>query len=95
MFPYYDFDMTEKLSWQEIERRYERQWIQLVDYDWPNGQQFPSSGCVRLHANSREEFNRLVLKAFPVDAARLFVGEPERESNVIFSPNTVKMTICS
>ena len=27
--------MEKKLTWEEISRRYDKQWVELVDYDWP------------------------------------------------------------
>jgi hypothetical protein len=27
--------MAEKLSWEEIKKNYDQEWVELVDYDWP------------------------------------------------------------
>ena len=87
--------MNEILSWPEIEERYNGEWVQLVDYDWPEGKPYPNAGHVRIHATTRKEFNRLVKQAAPVDAARLFVGKIKFDEGVIFSANAIKITACN
>ena len=86
--------MEEKLAWHEIEKFYDQQWVQLVEYEWEDGRPYPSSGVVRIHAPTRKEFNRLVLQSSAVDAARVFVGQSMLAKGVVFSPNIVKMTPC-
>jgi hypothetical protein len=67
--------MMEKLSWDEIKRKYDQQWVELVDYDWPDEGPDPKAGIVRVHAKTREEFDRLTDIDPPRDSAYVFVGE--------------------
>lgn len=68
--------MTEKLNWVEIKKRFDREWIELVEYDWPESETHPRAGIVRVHAKSRAEFHQTVAKLPPVDSAILYVGMP-------------------
>lgn len=43
--------MEPKLTWKEIEKRYDKEWVELVDYDWPEGNLNPSEGRVHVHAD--------------------------------------------
>ena len=61
--------MAEKLTWPEIERRYHQEWVQLIDYDWPEGEPYPAAGIVQFHAQTRKEFNQLSQKNPAPDAA--------------------------
>lgn len=40
--------MKERLTWDEIKRRYPDQWVALVDVEWPNMGEI-SSGVVYAH----------------------------------------------
>jgi hypothetical protein len=64
-----------KLTWDEIKKLYNEEWVELVDYDWPDEDPDPKSGIVRVHAKTREEFDRLTDIDAPEDAAIVFVGE--------------------
>ncbi len=94
-FMHYIYFMEQVLSWQEIEKNYNQQWVQLVDYDWPEGEPRPKSGRVRLHASTRKEFNKLVLEAEPVNAARIYVGTHKMPEGIILSSNVVRITSCA
>ena len=65
--------MKERLTWDEIEKRYWHQWVQLVDFDWPDTQFWPTTAVVRVHAPSREEFDKLAATGRPSRTARLYV----------------------
>jgi hypothetical protein len=65
--------MQEKLTWQEIEKRYWHQWVQLVDFDWPDTQPWPNTAVVRVHAANRQEFSKLAADGRPRRTATLFV----------------------
>ena len=65
--------MQEKLTWDEIEERYWHQWVQLVDFDWPDTQPWPNTAVVRVHAADRREFSRLAADGRPRSTATLFV----------------------
>ncbi len=72
--------MEKKLSWEEIKERYNQEWVELVDYDWPDGTPYPQSGIVRAHASERKRFyenckeHDMLEGTSPSDAAILFVG---------------------
>lgn len=68
--------MSKKLTWQEINEAYSDEWIQLVDYDWADGEADPQAGVVRIHSKDSKEFHRLVKETPVSHSAILFVGEP-------------------
>lgn len=76
-----------KLTWQEIEQKYNQEWVELVDYEWPEGRAYPMAGTVRVHARTRKEFDQLIMQDPPDDSALLFVGKPELPQGVILSAN--------
>lgn len=67
--------MEKKLTWDEIKRLYPDEWVELVDYDWPEEEQDPRGGVVRVHAKTRQEFDRLADIDPPTDSAYAYVGE--------------------
>jgi len=52
--------MADKMTWDEIKKCFDQEWVELVDYDWPDEQTDPKAGVVRIHAKTREEFDQLV-----------------------------------
>jgi hypothetical protein len=86
--------MPEKLTWDQIKARYNEEWVELIDYDWPDGTPWPKAGIVRVHAPERREFWRLANanKPRPKDSAIVFVGPPD-PSGVIRN-NLMTITVC-
>ena len=80
--------MTKKLSWSEICAQYDQEWVELIDYDWPEEEAFPRSGTIRVHAAMRKEFDRLINEDPPADSALVFVGERKPEPGVVLSANS-------
>lgn len=78
--------MEKKLSWAEISKRFDKQWVELIDYDWPDEDVYPLSGVVRVHALDRADFHRLIAQEPAPDSAIVFVGKVELPKGVIFSP---------
>lgn len=78
---------SEKLTWDEICRRYDQQWVELVDFDWPEEEPDPRSGIVRVHAAKRKDFDQLILQDPPEYSALLFIGERELPPGIIWSMN--------
>ena len=78
--------MDKKLTWSEISKIHDKEWVELVDYDWPDGTPYPKSGVVRVHASDRKEFYRLMRECQPKpeDSALVFVGQPPSEPNTIY-----------
>ena len=74
---------SKKLTWQEIEVQYDREWVELIDYDWPDEEANPKAGIVRVHAKTRKEFDELLLIDTPLNSACLYVGETLPD-NVVF-----------
>lgn len=84
--------MTEsKLNWEEIKERYHQQWVELVDYDWPESEPRPLSGVVRVHAKSRTEFDDLADVDPPFDSAYIFVGRPSKSDDVVITRGYTKV----
>lgn len=78
--------MAKKLTWEEIKELYNHEWVELVDYDWPEEEPEPRSGTVRAHSSNRAEFYKLAAKDSPVDSAIVFVGRERLPKDQIFSP---------
>lgn len=64
--------MNEKLTWDEIKRRYPDEWVALVDYEWPE-MRHVTEGVVYAHSPSRDELHKL--QRGLTDAAILFTGK--------------------
>lgn len=86
--------MGEKLSWKDIERLYDQQWVQLIDYEWDEGEPYPSGGVVQFHAFDRREFNDLSRQNPVEDAACVFVGKPKIPAGTILSANCMRIEKC-
>jgi len=82
--------MGEKLTWKEIEEKYNHEWVLLDDFDWPDGTPYPKSGIVICHSQDRKEFNQLVHDSGAINIARVFVGKPKIPENVLVSYNMVR-----
>jgi hypothetical protein len=74
--------MSEKLTWEDIEKRYNQEWVELVEYEWPEGEINPRSGIVRVHAKTRKEFDTLIMQDPPDNAALVYVGSPLRRDDM-------------
>jgi hypothetical protein len=84
----------EKLTWDEIKQRYDREWVQLVDFDWADDEQYPAAGVVRVHAPTRKEFNDLTKQQPPAGGtARIYVGTPEKDPNTVICCNLHRMIL--
>lgn len=79
--------MPEKLNWEEIQKRFDQEWVELIDYEWDDTKPYPSGGVVRVHASNRKEFDRLILQDPPEDSAFVFVGKRKRPEHVVLNLN--------
>lgn len=84
--------MAERLTWDEIKKRYNREWVELVDYDWPVEEENPRSGTVRVHSSDRAEFYRLAAIDAPFDSAIVYVGKQKLLDDQLFSPGTRRIS---
>jgi len=83
---------AKRISWQEIEKLYPKQWVELVDYDWPNDAQNPISGIVRSHsANHKTFYTKANKEPRPTDSAILFVGNVSAPAGTIFCSSLAKI----
>lgn len=78
---------SKKLTWEEMMTLYDQEWVELVDFDWPDTETHPLNGAVRVHAKTRKEFDPLILKDPPTMSALAYIGVPNRKSGVILSAN--------
>lgn len=85
--------MEKKLTWDEIKKLYDKQWVELVDYDWPEEEIYPRAGVVRAHSLDRAEFYNQVGKDAPVDSAIVFIGKVTFPKDVIFSPGMRRVVV--
>ena len=79
--------MTEKLSWEDIEKLHDQEWVELVDYEWDLSEPNPQKGVVRAHAKSRKELSDFIKSHPQVDSAILFVGNTDAPSDLRFNAN--------
>lgn len=78
--------MEKKLTWQEIEKQYDKEWVLLDECEWLEDEIDPRSGLVRFHAKDRAEFDRMLSTLQPgFDAAIVFVGVPVNRSDVVIT----------
>lgn len=76
--------MGKKLTWEEIKKLHDQEWVLLDDCDWPEEEIDPKSGIVKFHAKSRPKFDQMLSTLEPgFDAAIVFVGTPDRRSDVV------------
>ena len=83
--------MEKKLTWQEVEERFDREWVQLVDYDWPEDEPLPRSGVVVVHAKARHDFDAMIARAPQENSALVYVGERQIPPGVVLSANLHQM----
>ena len=72
-----------KLSWDEIRRLYDQEWVHLIDFDWEDGTPYPTAGVIHLHAKTRKEFDNLMITSAPIAGARIFVGDIKETGDVL------------
>ena len=82
----------EKLSWEQICKQYDKEWVHMIDYDWKDGVPYPENGIVRIHAKTRKDFDDLMLASDPISGARLFVGQIEGSEDFIMMGNFMRVT---
>ena len=85
---------TGKLSWEEIKKLYDQEWVELVDYDWPEGTPLPRAGVVRVHERDRQKFHALVKTQIPAGSALVFVGTPKRGQEIVYN-NLFRVDPCN
>ena len=85
---------VEKLTWDEIKKRYDKEWVELVDYEWPEEKPYPVAGTVRAHASNRKAFYQWVnTEPMPKDSAIVYVGKIQMSDGVI-RHNLYQITTC-
>ncbi len=82
----------EKLTWDEICKQYDKEWVHLIDYDWVDGEPYPKCGLVRIHAKTRKDFDKLILASEPISGARLFVGKVDGSEDLIMMGSFMRAT---
>jgi hypothetical protein len=86
----------ERLNWNQIKELYDQQRVELIDYDWPEGEPHPRSGIVRCHSSDKGEFYRMSNQdPLPEDSAIVFVGPPRNSSTTALSPSLIRVEPCA
>ena len=83
--------MAERLSWEEIKAHYDHEWVELVDYDWREEEEYPRAGIVRVHARTRKEFDELAAVDAPPDSAYVYTGRRGSPAGAIL--NTFRLLV--
>lgn len=87
--------MNKKLTWDEIKLQFDQQWIELIDYDWPDGVPYPRSGVVRNYGTNKKEFHKRCLEGeVPRDSAFVYVGHKKSFDEAVFSPSLIRIEPC-
>ena len=79
--------MAEVISWEDITKLYDREWVQLVDFDWPEEEALPRAGAVVVHAKTRREFDAMIAEIPQENSALLYVGNRKIPPGVVLSAN--------
>ena len=80
------------LSWKQIEKKYDKQWVQLINFDWPEYESLPHSGEVVANAKKRKDFDKLICATKQKFSAILFIGDRELPPNIILSASMHQWT---
>ena len=83
--------MAERFSWEEIQQRYNGEWVELVDYEWTEGEPYPQAGIVRVHAPNRSDFYKLANQDSPRDSAILFIGTVHPASGIVLCSSMMQI----
>ncbi len=87
--------MENVLTWEEIKKRYDGEWVELVDYEWPEGEPYPRVGVVRTHGINKKRFHQDCRREpAPTISAFLFVGKRASVDSRIFSPSLIRVLQC-
>ena len=82
---------NQRVTWEQIKTSYNQEWIELVDYVWPDGETYPLEGIIRSHGPDKREFHLQCRKdPMPLDSAILFVGPPVSKDGALFSPSLIR-----
>lgn len=77
---------NKKLSWEEISKKYDQEWVLLDAFDWPEEAEYPTAGVVQIHCRDRNEFDGLMAtRPSGFNSAIVFVGIPQTRSNSVTS----------
>ncbi|MDL5047322.1 hypothetical protein QQ054_14985 [Oscillatoria amoena NRMC-F 0135] len=87
---------AERLTWDEIQQQFDQQWVELIDYDWPEGDYHPQSGVVRTHGADKRKFHQECRREpLPDDSAYLFIGTKSFQKDGVFIvPSLVRFEPC-
>lgn len=87
--------MGKTRTWEEICRLYDRQWVELINYEWLDKDPWPSCGVIRSHSSDKKAFYaQCKREPVPVDSAIVYVGHPPWPKGVVFSPSLVRVDEC-
>ena len=76
--------MNNRLTWKEIQKLYDKHWVELVDYDWDDAEAYPITGVVRRSAKDRGQLSaQIEAEAVENNSTVLFVGEVEHPHHVV------------
>ncbi|HEX6032172.1 MAG TPA: hypothetical protein VFY90_12145 [Tepidiformaceae bacterium] len=70
--------MGERLTWEEIERKYPEEWVLLVDLEQDEETLDVRAARVQFHSREQDLVERRLLEERPRRAAVLFIGNPLR-----------------
>ena len=69
--------MSERLTWDEIKKRYKDEWVELIEFEWDETRPYPESGVVGIHSTNRRGFDRTLIEQRenrPRSTAILYTG---------------------
>ena len=85
--------MKNELTWEEIKKQYDKEWIELIDYNWAEGEPYPRAGVVRTHGIDKKLFHLECRRnPAPEISAFLFIGKKSDHGNTVFSPSLIRVS---
>ena len=86
---------NKKLTWEEISKKYDQEWVELIDYDWPEKEPYPRAGIIRTHGVDKKQFHQECRRdPAPEISAFLYVGKKANLEKTVFSPSLIRVTQC-
>ena len=86
---------NKRLTWEQIEKQYNKEWVELIDYDWPEGESYPRGGVIRTHGIDKKRFHQDCRRSpAPEISAFLFVGKKLASTDTVFSPSLIRVLPC-
>jgi hypothetical protein len=76
-------------SWSELNKKFQGEWVELVEFEWSDSAPFPKWARVRHHASTQRELRELISKSTAFEGAATLYINPGGRSVVNHSEDAV------